>query len=117
METKLEEASKEPGRKEIIADFKALVSSFPDEMGSMQRQLNSYKEAALDIHSLHADMQSLSSILERKAKECQCLCATSASQVSEIQDLEAVVWFSPKFCFFFLLMSVLKNVELHYLFC
>lgn len=54
------------GRKQIIADFRSLVSSFPEEMGSMQRQLSKYKEAASDIHSLRANVQSLSIILERK---------------------------------------------------
>ncbi|CAL9001075.1 unnamed protein product [Prunus brigantina] len=46
IEAKLEEASREPGRKEIIEEFKALVSSFPEEMGTMQGQLRKYKKAA-----------------------------------------------------------------------
>lgn len=54
------------GRKEIIAEFKDLVSSFPEEMGNMQGQLRKHKETASDVHSLHADVQSLSSILDRK---------------------------------------------------
>lgn len=54
------------GRKQIIAEFKSLLSSFPDEMGSMQSQLSKYKESASDIHSLRADVQSISSILDRK---------------------------------------------------
>lgn len=54
------------GRKEIIAEFKALVSSFPQDMGSMQRQLSKYKEAASDVNSLRADVQSLSTVLDRK---------------------------------------------------
>lgn len=54
------------GRKEIIAEFKSLVSSFPEEMGSMQSQIRKYKESASDIHSLRADVQSVSSILDRK---------------------------------------------------
>ena len=54
------------GRKQIIAEFKSLVSSFPDEMGSMQSQLRKYKESASDIHSLRADVKSVSSILDRK---------------------------------------------------
>lgn len=54
------------GRKEIIAEFKALVSSFPEEMETMQGQLRKYKETASDVHSLRADVRSLSSILDRK---------------------------------------------------
>lgn len=54
------------GRKEIIAEFKALVSSFPEEMNSMQSQLSNYKATALDIHTVRADFQSLSNIVDRK---------------------------------------------------
>ncbi|KDP28843.1 hypothetical protein JCGZ_14614 [Jatropha curcas] len=91
IETKLEEASREPGRKEIIAEFKALVSSFPEEMGNMQRQLSNYKKAASDIHSLRADVQSLSTVLDRKVKDCESLSTTSENQVAEIQKLQTVV--------------------------
>ncbi|KAG6747915.1 hypothetical protein POTOM_047806 [Populus tomentosa] len=66
IETNLEESSREPGRKDVIAEFKALVSSFPEEMGSMQSQLSNFKEASSDIHSLRADVQSLSTVLDRK---------------------------------------------------
>lgn len=54
------------GRKEIIAEFKALVSSFPEKMGTMQGHLREYKETASNVHALRADVQSLSSILDRK---------------------------------------------------
>ncbi|KAI8545437.1 hypothetical protein RHMOL_Rhmol07G0039500 [Rhododendron molle] len=91
IETRLEEASREPGRKEIIADFKALVSSFPEDMGSMQSQLSTYKEAASDIHSLRADVQSLKTVLHRKAKELETLSARSADQVAELGKLQTVV--------------------------
>ncbi|KAM7472059.1 hypothetical protein LguiA_010242 [Lonicera macranthoides] len=91
IETKLEEASREPGRKEIIAEFKVLVSSFPEDMGRMQTQLSKYKEAASDVHSLRADVQSLSSVLDRKAKELESLSGRSTDQVAEIQKFRAVV--------------------------
>ncbi|XVE74077.1 hypothetical protein DITRI_Ditri11bG0170000 [Diplodiscus trichospermus] len=91
IEAKLEEASREPGRKEIIAEFKSLLSSFPKEMSSMQSQLGKYKEAAVDIHSLRADVQSLSSILDRKTKECKNLSVISADQVAEMHKLQAMV--------------------------
>ncbi|OIS98648.1 e3 ubiquitin-protein ligase bre1-like 1 [Nicotiana attenuata] len=91
IEAKLEEASREPGRKEIIAEFKNLVSSFPETMGSMQNQLSNYKETASDVHSLRADVQSLSSILDRKSKELERLSAKSASQVTEMLKLQAMV--------------------------
>ncbi|XP_057492355.1 E3 ubiquitin-protein ligase BRE1-like 1 [Actinidia eriantha] len=91
IETRLGEASREPGRKEIITEFKALVSSFPEDMGSMQSQLSTYKETASDIHSLRADVQSLSTVFDRKAKELETLSARSADQVAEMQKLKAVV--------------------------
>ncbi|GMI89964.1 REDUCED DORMANCY 4, histone mono-ubiquitination 1 [Hibiscus trionum] len=91
IEAKLEEASREPGRKQIIADFKSLLSSFPEAMSSMQSQLGKYKEAAADIHSLQADVQSLSNILDRKAKECKNLSVISAEQVAEMRKLQAMV--------------------------
>ncbi|KAG4188040.1 hypothetical protein ERO13_A08G137833v2 [Gossypium hirsutum] len=69
IKVKLEEASREPGRKEIVADFKSLLSSFPEAMSSMQSQLGNYKEAAVDIHSLQADVQSLSSISDMKVQD------------------------------------------------
>ncbi|KAM3238484.1 E3 ubiquitin-protein ligase BRE1-like 1 [Capsicum annuum] len=91
IEAKLEEASREPGRKEIIAEFKKLVSSFPETMGNMQNQLSTYKETASDVHSLRADFQSLSSMLDRKSKELETLSTKSASQVTEMLKLQAMV--------------------------
>ncbi|XP_065624342.1 E3 ubiquitin-protein ligase BRE1-like 1 isoform X1 [Quercus suber] len=91
LESKLEEASREPGRKEIIAEFRNLVSSFPEEMSTMQSELSKYKEAASDVHSLRADVQSVSGILERKVKEFETLSARSADQVAEMKKLQAVV--------------------------
>lgn len=60
------------GRKEIIAEFRTLVSSFPEEMSTMQSELSKYKEAASDVHSLRADVQSLSRILERRVSIFFC---------------------------------------------
>ncbi|KAK6162595.1 hypothetical protein DH2020_002436 [Rehmannia glutinosa] len=86
IEAKLEEASKEPGRKEIIAEFKALVSSFPEKMGSMQNQLAKHKETAADIHCLRAHVESLTKILDRKAKDLEAMTSRSAQQNAEIQN-------------------------------
>ncbi|RDX94706.1 E3 ubiquitin-protein ligase BRE1-like 1, partial [Mucuna pruriens] len=91
IENKLKEEAREPGRKEIIAEFKSLLSSFPEEMGSMQSQLRKYKESASDIHSLRADVQSVTSILERKVKECDVFSVRSAGQLAEIKRLLGVV--------------------------
>ncbi|KAK7395594.1 hypothetical protein VNO78_16158 [Psophocarpus tetragonolobus] len=91
IENKLREEAREPGRKQIIAEFRSLVSSFPEEMGSMQSQLRKYKESASDIHSLRANVQSLSSILDRKVKECDVFSLRSADQLAEIKRLHGVV--------------------------
>ena len=53
------------GRKKVVSEFRALVSSFPEAMGSMQSQLHKCKEAATNAHSVRADMLSLSSIIDR----------------------------------------------------
>ncbi|XP_008437811.1 E3 ubiquitin-protein ligase BRE1-like 1 isoform X2 [Cucumis melo] len=91
IENKLVEVLKEPGRKKIVSEFRALVSSFPEAMGSMQSQLHKYKEAASDVHSVRADMQSLSSIIDRMEKECESLSSRSKDQHAEIQKLQATV--------------------------
>ncbi|KAI3981488.1 hypothetical protein MKX01_007415 [Papaver californicum] len=62
-EIKLKEASGEPGTKEIILEFKALLSLFPKKMSIMQGQLSEYNEAALKVHSLRTEAQSLSRVL------------------------------------------------------
>ncbi|KAF2604749.1 hypothetical protein F2Q70_00028854 [Brassica cretica] len=91
IKTRLENISKERGRKEIFADMKALVASFPGEMGSMRSQLENYKETAGGIHSLRADVQSLSVVLCRKTKECEALHLRSADYASQLHDLNATV--------------------------
>lgn len=91
IEAKLKEASREPGRKEIIAKFRTFVSLFPEDMGNMQTQLRKYKEASADVHSLRADVQSLSTILDRKTKELEALSGRSAAQTSEIQKLQSTI--------------------------
>ncbi|XP_043715889.1 E3 ubiquitin-protein ligase BRE1-like 1 isoform X2 [Telopea speciosissima] len=90
-EARLKGISREPGRKEIIAEFKALVSSLPKDMGIMQSQLNKYKEAASEVHSIRAEVQSLSIFLDRKVSELDSLSCRSADQDAEIQKLQAVV--------------------------
>lgn len=90
-ESRLQEASREPGRKEIISEFKALLSSLPKNMDLIQSQLSKYKEAASEVHSLRAEVKSLSNILDRKATDLRNLSRRSADQVAEIQKLKDVV--------------------------
>lgn len=57
------------GRKEIIHEFKALVSSLPKDMGIMQSEIDKNKVAAVELNSLRAEVQSLSSMLHRKVRK------------------------------------------------
>ncbi|XP_039121891.1 E3 ubiquitin-protein ligase BRE1-like 1 [Dioscorea cayenensis subsp. rotundata] len=91
LETKIEETSREAGRKEIISEFKALVASLPKDMEAMQSQLSNYKGASSGLHSLRAEVQSLSTILHRKATEIESLSDRSSQQLLEIKKLKAVV--------------------------
>ncbi|KAJ0258580.1 E3 ubiquitin protein ligase [Hirschfeldia incana] len=91
IKTRLGNIPKERGRKEIFGDMKALVSSFPGQMSSMRSQLSIYKETAGGIHSLRADVQSLSGVLCRKTKECEALHLRSAGYASQLRDLNATV--------------------------
>ncbi|MQL95384.1 hypothetical protein Taro_028054 [Colocasia esculenta] len=89
--TKLEEACREPGRKEIISEFKDMISSLPKDMETMQNQLAKHKGDASEIHSLRAEVRSVASILDRKENERNTLSRKSADQISEIQRLQATV--------------------------
>ncbi|KAL6652277.1 hypothetical protein ACP70R_011202 [Stipagrostis hirtigluma subsp. patula] len=88
---KLEEASREPGRNQVISEFKALVSSLPREMDAMQSELSRHKDASLELHSLRAEVNSLSSILTRKDHEIAESSSRSARAGSDIRQLQAMV--------------------------
>ncbi|CAO1939189.1 unnamed protein product [Urochloa humidicola] len=88
---KLEEASREPGRNQVISKFRALVSSLPTEMGAVQRELSKHKDASLQLHSLRAEVHSLSSILTRKEQEIEELSSRSARAESDITQLQYLV--------------------------
>ncbi|XP_074280013.1 E3 ubiquitin-protein ligase BRE1-like 1 [Silene latifolia] len=96
IEVMREKTSAEPGRKEIISNFRLLATSFPEDMSSMQRKLQKYKDTASDVHSLSAERQIISNVLVRKAKELVTLSSTSTHQDSEIQRLQAVVEYLKK---------------------
>lgn len=54
------------GRKNVIAQFKELVASFPKKMESMQNELSKSKESTSEIHCLRAQLKFLSSMLGRE---------------------------------------------------
>lgn len=86
-------------------------------MRSMQEQLTKYKDVASDVHSLRADVQSLSDVFNRKVgisyikhvfvnaawlnheplvlyiqvKEVETLSVGSSDQVAEMKKLQSVV--------------------------
>nr|GMD81858.1 E3 ubiquitin-protein ligase bre1-like 1 [Ipomoea batatas] len=60
-------------------------------MGSMQNQLRKYKETAANVHSLRADVQSLSNILNQKVEQLEKLSAISVAQDTEMLKLQAIV--------------------------
>ncbi|XP_074573606.1 LOW QUALITY PROTEIN: E3 ubiquitin-protein ligase BRE1-like 1 [Curcuma longa] len=91
LETKLEAATRESSRKEIIQEFKALVASLPKSMEIMQSEIDQKKEATVALHSLRAEVQSLSSLLHRKENEIKILFSTSSHQLSEIKQLHTTV--------------------------
>uniref|UniRef100_A0ACD5Z5G6 Uncharacterized protein n=1 Tax=Avena sativa TaxID=4498 RepID=A0ACD5Z5G6_AVESA len=88
---KLEETLREPGRNQIISEFKALVSSLPREMGTMQNELSKYKDDASELHSLRAELHSLSDILTRKEHAINESLCRSTRAGSEIRDLQSRV--------------------------
>jgi len=54
------------GRKDSVPELQVMISTLHKEMGMMQSQLNKFKEAAHEVHSLRAEIHSLAGILERK---------------------------------------------------
>ncbi|XP_044954255.1 E3 ubiquitin-protein ligase BRE1-like 1 isoform X2 [Hordeum vulgare subsp. vulgare] len=86
---KLEESSREPDRNQIISEFKALVSSLPGEMGAMQTELSKYKDDASELHSLRAEVRSISDILARNEhaiNKSLCKSSRAGSEVCELRQ-------------------------------
>ncbi|XP_078428745.1 histone mono-ubiquitination 1 isoform X2 [Wolffia australiana] len=88
LEAKLREAFSEPGRKDIISQFKTLVSSLPKSIETMQSELTKHKEDASEVHSLKAKVESFTRILSRKESEMEILRQKSAEQVGEMKKLQ-----------------------------
>ncbi|KAM3226042.1 hypothetical protein ACQJBY_058624 [Aegilops geniculata] len=87
---KLEESLREPGRNQTISEFKALVSSLPEEMGAMQTELSKYKDDASELHSLRAEVRSISDILARNEhaiNESLCKSTRAGPEVCELRQM------------------------------
>ncbi|KAG6512377.1 hypothetical protein ZIOFF_030488 [Zingiber officinale] len=91
LESKLEAATRGSSRKEIIQEFKALVASLPKSMEIVQNEIDQKKEATINLHSLRAEVQCLSSMLHRKENEIKTLFNNSSQQLSEIKQLHTTV--------------------------
>jgi len=88
LEIRLEEVVQESGRKDIVTEFKVMVSTLHKEMGMMQTQLSRFKEIACEVHSLRAEVHSLTDILTRKTSECKHLSDKCADQAGELKSLQ-----------------------------
>lgn len=54
------------GRRDSVPELQVMISTLHKEMGMMQTQLNKFKEAACEVHSLRAEIHTLAGILDRK---------------------------------------------------
>ncbi|KAL0720732.1 hypothetical protein Bca4012_035331 [Brassica carinata] len=76
--------------KEAVFKYMALLEKL-QVISLLRSQLGNYKETAGGIHSLRADVQSLSGLLCRKTKDCEALHLRSAGYASQLRDLNATV--------------------------
>eukprot|EP00252_Welwitschia_mirabilis_P000264 TRINITY_DN10287_c0_g1_i1.p1 TRINITY_DN10287_c0_g1~~TRINITY_DN10287_c0_g1_i1.p1 ORF type:complete len:879 (+),score=230.01 TRINITY_DN10287_c0_g1_i1:295-2931(+) len=90
-EIRLEEANQESGRKDLINELEFFVSTLHKQMNMVQAQLKRYKDTAREIHTLRADVHSLTAILSRKSNECKNLSEKCSAQASEVKSLKAEI--------------------------
>ncbi|ONK75057.1 uncharacterized protein A4U43_C03F12870 [Asparagus officinalis] len=91
LETKLEEAVQDSGRKDIKDEIQVMASALTKEMQMMEAQLNRSKEAAHEVLALHGQADSLRTALDCKNSEQRTLSDRCAEQVVEIKSLKALV--------------------------
>ncbi|XP_050217975.1 E3 ubiquitin-protein ligase BRE1-like 2 isoform X2 [Mercurialis annua] len=91
LEIKMEEAMQDSGRKDIKAEFHVMAAALSKEMGTMEAQLNRWKESAHEALSLRKESQSLRVLLSEKEKEQKSLAGKCAEQTSEIKSLETLI--------------------------
>ncbi|KAL2622082.1 hypothetical protein R1flu_002287 [Riccia fluitans] len=91
LQLRLDESAQVKGKNESVSEFKAMVTCLHKEMGMMQSQLNKYKEAAHEVHSLRAEVYSLATICERKTGEYQTLSDLYAGRLAELTALKEEV--------------------------
>ncbi|KAG0630974.1 hypothetical protein M758_1G217700 [Ceratodon purpureus] len=91
LQLRLEDATQSSGRRDSVPELQVMISTLHKEMGMMQTQLNKFKEAACEVHSLRAEIHTLAGILERKTQECSHLSAQYVAQVAELTSLKSEV--------------------------
>ena len=61
------------GRKETVAELKAMVGTLRQEMKVMEDTVTKYKSVADEVHGLRADIKALETKMERKVNlKCRC---------------------------------------------
>ena len=58
------------GRKETVAELKAMVGTLRQEMKVMEDTVTKYKSVADEVHGLRADIKALETKMERKVNLC-----------------------------------------------
>ncbi|KAG6544299.1 hypothetical protein Mapa_014302 [Marchantia paleacea] len=91
LQFRLDDSAHAQGRNESVGEFKAMVTCLHKEMGMMQLQLDKYKEAAHEVHSLRAKVHSLADICDRKTAEYQSLSDLYAGRLAELTALKEEV--------------------------
>lgn len=86
-ECRLEEAHQAAGHKETVGELKAHVQTLHKEMSMMQHQLKKARQVAEEVHGLRAEVQSLTSKLERKSRDCEQLSVRCTAQVAGMKSL------------------------------
>ncbi|WOL14203.1 E3 ubiquitin-protein ligase [Canna indica] len=91
LESKLEEAKQDLGRKDIKDEINVMASALTKEMEMMESQLNRSKEAASEAHALREEAESLRPLLNKKIDEHKILSDRYAEEMVEMKSLRALV--------------------------
>ncbi|KAG6481867.1 hypothetical protein ZIOFF_058490 [Zingiber officinale] len=91
LESKLEEAEQDLGRKDIKDEIHVMASALTKEMEMMESQLNRSKEAASEALALREEAESLRSLLNRKVLEHKTLSDEYAKEMVERKPLKELV--------------------------
>ncbi|CAL9762324.1 unnamed protein product [Musa acuminata subsp. burmannicoides] len=91
LESKLEEAEQDLGRKDIKDEINVMASALTKEMEMMESQLNRSKLAASEALALRKEADSLRPLLNRRISEHKVLSDKYAEEMVEIKSLKALV--------------------------